>query len=115
MSPFERSAMTSANQQVISIDFPFSARSVFPEDVTMRIPAIAVITRHPSVRRLRMVFAAVHQSIFALSSVSCALPFPEVSNHFAVSPLPRYSPGLKVKSVDIRLSVLSGAAYILFS
>ena len=70
MSPFERRAMTSADQQAISIDFPFSARSVFPEEVTMRIPATAVITRHPSVRRLRIVFAAVHPSAFALFSVS---------------------------------------------
>lgn len=114
MSPFERSAMMSADAQVISMDFPFSARSVLPEEVTMRIPATAVITRHPSVRRLRIVFAAVHPSAFAFFSVSPTLPSPDVSNPFAVSPFPRYSPGLKVKPVDMRLSSASGTAYILF-
>ena len=109
MSPFERSAMMSADAQVISMDFPFSARSVLPEEVTMRIPATAVITRHPRVRRFRMVVAAIPHKFFACSSV-----FLVASVHLAVNPLPRYSPGLKVKLVDMRLSSVRGAsAYVL--
>ena len=85
MSPFDRRAMMSADPQVINIDFPFSARSVLPEDVTMRIPATAVITRHPSVSRFRMVVAAMRHKFFACSSVLLV-----ASVHLAVSPLPMY-------------------------
>lgn len=99
----------SADAHVMSMDFPFSALSVFPEEVTMRIQAIAVITRHPSVRRFRIVFAARPHKFFACSSVLLV-----ASVHLAVNPLLRYSLGLKVKLVDIRLSSGRGAsAYVL--
>lgn len=110
MSPFDRRAMMSADPQVINIDFPFSARSVLPEDVTMRIPATAVITRHPSVSRFRIVVAAIRHKFFACVSVLAALPSPGLLNHVAVKPPPRYSPGLKVKLVDMRLFSGSGGS-----